>query len=155
MALPLNFESATLNYAFNDFNGGNATVINNPFATGINTSPKVAKMIKNNGATWGGSWIGLAAPIDFSVLRTFKMKVYSPRVGARVLLKVENQTNSGVWFQKEVSTTVANAWEELTFDYSTINLGNTYQKIVVIFDNGTMGDGSANYTFYFDDIKLN
>ena len=155
MALPLDFESSTLNYAFNDFDGGNATVINNPQSGGINTSAKVVKMIKNNGATWGGSWIGLDAPIDFSVLRTFKMKVYSPRVGAKVLLKVENQTNAGISFEQQVSTTVANAWEELVFDFSTINLSNTYQKVVVIFDNGTMGDGSANYTFYFDDIILN
>ena len=32
---------------------------------------------------------------------------------------------------------------------------NSYQKIVLIFDLGTVGDGSANFTFYFDDIKLN
>jgi hypothetical protein len=44
----------------------------------------------------------------------------------------------------------------LTFDYSAIPLaGKTYQKIVMIFDLGTMGDGSANFTFYFDDITLN
>ncbi len=85
----------------------------------------------------------------------FKMKVFSPRVGAKVLLKVENQTNGGISFEKEVLTTVANAWEELTFDYSTINTANSYQKIVLIFDLGAMGDGSANYTFLFDDIKLN
>jgi hypothetical protein len=27
--------------------------------------------------------------------------------------------------------------------------------VVVIFDLGTVGDGSANFTFYFDDITLN
>jgi hypothetical protein len=52
-------------------------------------------------------------------------------------------------------TTTANAWELLTFDYSGINAANSYQKIVLIFDNGTMGDGSANFTFNFDDIILN
>ena len=83
------------------------------------------------------------------------MKVYSPRVGAKVLLKVENKSNSGISFEKEVSTTVANAWEELTFDYSTIDVSKSYQKIILIFDNGTKGDGTANYTFYFDDISLN
>jgi hypothetical protein len=25
----------------------------------------------------------------------------------------------------------------------------------LIFDLGTVGDGSANFTYYFDDIKLN
>ena len=82
------------------------------------------------------------------------MKVYSPRVGAKVLLKVENLTNGGISFEKEVATTTANAWELLTFDYSAIVTTNSYQKVVLIFDNGTMGDGSANFTFYFDDITL-
>ena len=27
-------------------------------------------------------------------------------------------------------------------------------SLVLIFDNGTMGDGSDNYTFYIDDIEL-
>ena len=82
------------------------------------------------------------------------MKVYSPRVGAKVLLKVENLTDGTISYEKEVATTTANAWELLTFDYSAINAANSYQKVVLIFDNGTMGDGSANFTFYFDDITL-
>ena len=83
------------------------------------------------------------------------MKVFSPRVGAKVLLKVENQTNGGISYEKEVLTTTANAWEELTFDFSAINTANSYQKIVLIFELGSMGDGSPNFTFLFDDIKLN
>jgi hypothetical protein len=154
LGLPLDFESATLNYAFTDFDGGNVTVINNPQSNGINTSSKVARMVKNAGQTWGGSFIALASPINFSTQKTFKVKVYSPRVGAKVLLKVENLTNGGISFEKEVTTTVANGWEELTFDYSAINTANSYQKLVFIFDNGTAGDGSANFTFLFDDIRL-
>jgi hypothetical protein len=112
-------------------------------------------MVKNAGQPWGGSYITLDNPIDFSTQKTFKMKVYSPRVGAKVLLKVENLTNGGISYEKEVTTTTANAWEELTFDFSGINATNSYQKVVLIFDNGTMGDGSANFTYYFDDIRLN
>lgn len=155
LGIPLTFESSALNYTFTDFGGGVVTVVNNPFATGINNSSKVAKMVKNLPEVYGGSFISLDAPIDFSTKKTFKMKVYSPRIGAKVLLKVENLANGGISFEKEVATTVANGWEELTFDYSAINTANTYQKVILIFDNGTKGDGSANYTFYFDDITLN
>jgi hypothetical protein len=155
LSLPLTFESTSLNYNITDFDGGNLTVIANPHATGINTSSRVARMIKNAGQTWGGSYITLASPITFPANPVFKMKVFSPRVGAKVLLKVENLTNGGISYEKEVLTTVANAWEELTFDYTAINTANSYQKIVLIFDNGTAGDGSANYTFFIDDIKLN
>ncbi|WP_158826872.1 hypothetical protein [Mucilaginibacter lacusdianchii] len=155
LSLPLTFEDPLLKYAFSDFDGGATTIIDNPFATGINTSSKVGKMVKNAGQTWGGSVIALDAPIDFSTKKTFKMKVYSPRVGAKILLKVENLNSGSINFEKEVTTTVANGWEELTFDYSAINTANTYQKIVLILDNGTAGNGSANYTIYFDDITLN
>jgi hypothetical protein len=155
ITLPLNFESINTTYNFTNFNGGNASVINNPDASGINTSAKVGRMIKGAGEPWGGAWIGLTNPIDFSGSKIFKVKVWSPRAGAKLLLKVENQDNTNINFDKEVATTTANAWEELTFDFSTINTANTYQKIVLIFDLGTVGDGSSNFTFYFDDIRLN
>jgi hypothetical protein len=153
LSLPLDFQSTTLTYAFTDFNGGGVTIINNPQSSGINTSTKVAKMVKSAGEVYGGSYITLAAPMNFSTLHTMRMKVFSPRVGAKVLLKVENLTNGGISFEKEVLTTVANTWEDLSFDYSTINTANSYQKVVLIFDNGTMGDGTANFTWLFDDIR--
>jgi hypothetical protein len=155
LALPLDFQSTTLNYAFTDFGGATATVINNPQVSGINTSSKVGRMVKGGPEVWAGSFIALANPIDFSTQKTFKVKVFSPRVGAKLLLKVENLTNGGISFEKEATTTVANAWQELTFDYSAINTANSYQKVVLIFDLGTVGDGSANFTFLFDDITLN
>jgi hypothetical protein len=155
LGLPIDFESSTIAYTFTNFDGGVATVINNPNSGGINTSAKVGRMVKGAGQTWGGSFLTLANPINFSVTKTFKMKVFSPRVGAKVLLKVENLTNGGISYEKEVLTTTANAWELLTFDYTAINTANSYQKIVLIFDNGTMGDGTPNFTFYFDDITLN
>ncbi len=153
LTLPLSFESTTLNYAFTDFNGGNVTVVNNPSVTGINGSAKVGKMIKYADQVWGGSFITLAKTIDFSTNKYVKMKVFSPRSGAKVLLKVENLTNPGISYEKEVTTTVAGGWEDLTFDYTAINTANSYQKVALIFDLGTMGDGSSNFTFYFDDIR--
>jgi hypothetical protein len=151
--LPLDFESTTVDYTWTDFDGGNVTIIDNPQSGGINTSSKVAQMIKNAGQSWGGSYITLDAPIDFSVNKTFKMKVFVPNAGDKVLLKVENGTNGAIAFEKEVASTVGNAWEELTFDYSAID-GQDYQKIVIIFELGTMGDGSADFTYLFDDILL-
>lgn len=152
--LPVTFQSATQGYNFINFDGGVATVIDNPQANGINTSTKVARMVKGAGQPWGGTVLKLGAPIDFTANRVFRMKVYSPRVGAKVLLKVENPTNGAIAFEKEVTTSVANAWEDLVFNYNAINVANVYQNLVIIFDNGTMGDGTANFTFLFDDIRL-
>ena len=155
LSLPITFESPTLNYAFTDFAGGNTTVLANPQVSGINTSAKVCRMIKFADQVYGGSVKSLGNAIDFSVKKTIKMKVFSPRVGAKVLFKVEDKNNAGNSFEKEVQTTVANAWEELTFNYSAISTTISYHNIVIIFDNGIMGNGSANFTFLFDDITLN
>ena len=54
----------------------------------------------------------------------------------KFLLKVENATNGAISFEKEVSCTVANAWEDLVFDYSAVSTTQSYQKIVLIFDLG-------------------
>jgi hypothetical protein len=154
LELPLDFESSPATYPWFDFDGGNVTTVANPASGGINTSASVAKMVKNAGQVWGGSFLTLSGPIDFSVNKVFRMKVHSPRVGAKVLLKVENSANSGQNFEKEVTTSIANAWEDLVFDYSGINTSNSYDRIVLIFELGTMGDGSSNFTFYFDDLRL-
>jgi len=152
--LPFDFENGTLNYTFTDFGGGQATRVANPAPGGINTTGFTGKMVKNAGDPWGGSWIAMAGDIDFSTNKIFKVKVYMPVVGARLLLKVENATNGGIFFELQDTCTVANAWEELTFDFSTINTSNTYSKMVFIFDLGTVGNGGPNFTYYFDEIKL-
>ncbi|QOJ27502.1 MAG: T9SS type A sorting domain-containing protein [Ignavibacteriales bacterium] len=152
--LPLDFESGTVNYTFTNFDGGVATVINNPQIGGINTSAKVAQMVKGAGQPWAGAYLTLAAPIDFSTNKFFKVKVFMPRTGAKLLLKVENETNPAINFERELTGTVANGWEELTFDYTAINAANQYSKVVFIFDLGTVGNGSPDFTYLFDDIRL-
>lgn len=154
LELPLDFEAGASTYPWFNFDGGTATIVANPVSGGINTSASVGKMVKNAGQVWGGSFLTLSSPMNFSTNKVFRMKVYSPRVGAKVLLKVENSANSGQNYEKEVTTSIANAWEDLVFDYSGINASNTYDRIVLIFELGSMGDGSSNYTFYFDDIRL-
>ncbi len=155
LGLPIDFQSTSYPYPFVNFGGATATVVNNPDPSGINTSTKVGKLVKGAPEVWAGTFLQLVNSIDFSTLRTFKIKVYSPRVGARLLLKVENSTNGAINHEIQATTTTANAWEELTFDYSGVNVGNTYSRVVLIFDLGTAGDGSPNFTYYFDDIRLN
>jgi len=80
VVLPLDFETAGQTYKFSNFEGGDVSVIANPQVSGINTSSKVAKMVKNPGQTYGGSLITLGASMDFSVNKYFSMKVFSPRI---------------------------------------------------------------------------
>ncbi|MEY4835276.1 MAG: hypothetical protein RI980_1391 [Bacteroidota bacterium] len=153
LVLPLTFQSTTLTYSFTNFGGASAEVVTNPNVSGINTSTKVGKFIKATGAqTWGGSFIELSNPINFATMQKIKMKVWSPQVGAVVKLKLENLANgTGINTELDATTTVANGWEELTFNFTGINNANNYQRVVVFFDFGNAGNGA---TYYFDDIKL-
>ncbi len=149
--LPIDFESTTISYSFTNFNGGAATKIANPQINGINTSATVAKMVKNAGEVWGGSYLTLASPVNFSTNKIFKIKVFSPVAGKKLLLKFEG---AGAAFEKEsIGVTTANVWQELTFDFTGVaGVNNLNTKIVFIFDLGTQGDGSANSTYLFDDV---
>lgn len=151
--LPIDFESSAVSYAFTDFDGGVGTKIANPNSGGINTSANVGKIVKGAGQPWAGSYLTLAAPIDFSANKIFKVKVYSTRVGAKLNLKVEGAVGV-VPFEREVIGTVANAWEEMTFDYQAVSTTTQYTKLVFMFDKETVGDASANFTFLIDDIRL-
>jgi Secretion system C-terminal sorting domain len=148
--LPLDFESTTITYPFTDFDGGVATKISNPQISGINTSATVMQMVKGAGAVWAGSKITMAAPIDLTTERVFKVKVFSPVAGKKLMLKFEGDSFT---FQKLSSPiTTANVWEELTFDFSLDAINSLNTQIVFMFDLGTEGDGSPNSTYLFDDI---
>lgn len=158
--LPLNFESAAVAYPFLDFGGGEATVITNPYPTGINTSTKVVRMIKSRGEEYAGSLIQMAGLIDFSKNKIIKMKVWSPAAGKKTVLKFEGDPNDfeNTAFETEAITTKTNQWEELSFDFGSPTLyppvHNKATKIVFFFDFGSQGDGSVNSTYYFDDIMF-
>jgi hypothetical protein len=160
IAFPLDFEGAGP-YSWTNFGeigpaaGAVTTVINNPQSGGINTSTKVAQTIKGpGGQPYAGSWIQFDAPIDFSTNKYINMKVFSKVPGLKVLLKVENKDNAGINSGDVfATTTLTNAWEDLSFNFTTINVANSYQKLVVIFRLGEVGDGTANFTFHFDNIR--
>jgi hypothetical protein len=149
--LPIDFEIFDSS-VFQGFGGASNAVIDNPDANG-NDSAKVGQIVKDAPEVWAGNVITLSAPIDFSEKKVIKMNVWSPRAGGKILLKLENLTDGGVFFETEVTTVGNSAWEEVSFDLSAIDTGNTYQKIVLFFDFGTVGGGSSDWTFYIDNIK--
>jgi hypothetical protein len=140
---------------FYNFDGGFASVVANPFPSGINTSGHVGQMIKHGGSPWGGAFFDLDIPLDLVAAPNIKIKVLSPRENATLLFKIENSAN----FEQshEVLQTIGTAgkWVELVYDFSSANQSIYYDRIVLIFDIGIIGDGSPNFTYYFDDISVN
>ncbi len=151
---PLTFQSETANYVWNNFGGAVGYRENNPDMTGINTSTKVGNFLKTaNSETWAGVALPMSAPLNFSVMKKVKMKVWSPAAGIPVLMKFENMNphNAAVDIERQTLTTVANQWEELTFDFTGINNANNYQQVVIFFNFGVPGTGEI---YYFDDVQL-
>ena len=148
-SLPIDFETIISTSDFVDFDGGIASVLENPQAEGINTSTHVAKIIRSDGAIWAGSKIALETNLDFSTLNSISMKVYTTApVGTIVKFKLEGAAGAA---ERDVETTVSSQWEVLTWDFT--GEPSNFNFIVFMFDFGNVGDGSATSTFLFDDIE--
>ncbi|QSB26014.1 hypothetical protein [Flavobacterium sp. CLA17] len=159
--LPLDFESASLTYVWGGFGNVDAAIIANPNKTGINLSDKVLKLDKKSGAeVWGGASLNLENTLDYTKGTTVKINVWSPKVGADILYKMELSTspkdgngNPTVAIEVHAITTVENAWQVLTYDLTTAPGFSTtikYDRVILFPDFGVTGAGQ---TFYFDDIK--
>jgi hypothetical protein len=152
LLLPIDFENSTLNYAFTDFGNVVSSVITNPDQSGINTSETVGQSLKPVGAeVWGGTFLQLDEPIDFSSLQNMKVNVWSPVSGITVKMKIENATNPNIAAEVDLVNTVANGWETLTYDFGNADLTQEYHRVVLFFDFGNVGNDT---TYYFDDIDL-
>lgn len=162
VTIPLNFESEGLSFEWTGFGGASGGVIDNPYPTGQNTSEKVVELAKNEGAeTWAGISLALDETVDFSAGTTAKMKVWSPKAGATILLKLEDsnsppnaENNPSVFIEVPQATTVAEQWEELSFDLSSavgFDMAADYDTVILFYDFNNRGEGS---TSYFDDIRI-
>ncbi len=123
--------------------------IDNPDASGINTSCKVGQATRANNSAFDNLQIDLADKLDFSTVEGLKIKVWSPVANTPVLLKLEEIGNAGNFVEIQQSTTAANTWEELTFDFESTATPQ-FNKIVLFF-NFNVADGS---TYYFDDLMV-
>ena len=150
VSLPLDFESAGATADFTDFDGGMAEVVANPGPDTGNESATVAKITRNGGAVWAGSLLTLDAPLDFSEATSIRMKVWSPRQGVRIKLKLEGPPELS--YEVDQWNTTQGGWEEMHWNFTNA-LSMTFDKLVFMFDFEATGDGSDQSTFYFDDIE--
>jgi hypothetical protein len=161
----LDFETADSDTKFQYFgsplDGTTNETIDNPNASGINTSSKVAKFIKPEvSEVWAGAFSNPnpVEIIDMVNNSKIKIKVHMDHIG-NLALKLEGSADGGPNWITQVANTKINEWEELEFDVNLPSLespnlaakGFTYTRIVLFFDFGVAGNGSVQ-TYYFDDI---
>jgi len=151
--LPLTFESDATTDHFFDFESAFATVVTNPHQNVDNPSATVAKLVRYRGAPFGGTKITFSNNLSFATHTVLSMKVWtSAPVGTYVTLKTEKP----FWgVERSVQTTKSGDWETLTFDFAGVP--SDMPSLVFLFDfaagSTNVGNGSANSTFFFDEVK--
>jgi hypothetical protein len=160
-------------------NGAPPVIATDP-AGGTNKVLKVFKyaLPAPGSEQWAGVTVSTGAndsipAIPFTAsAKTMTVRAYSPAVGVRVRLKVENATNNGISVETDAITTTSGAWETLTFNFanpgtsppvgggatSPLDLTKTYNKISIFSDFGIGSGGSAplpaDRVYYYDDISF-
>jgi hypothetical protein len=166
MNLPVTFEGTTVDYGVIGFEGAEAsTIVTDP----TNSANTVVKVIKSASAQpWAGTTItaaaalGLASPVPFSASNTLmSLKVWSPDAGIQVRLKVENHIDPTQSVETEATTTVANGWQTLVFNFANqalgtapLNLAYSLDKASVFMNFSVPGSNVGEKTYYFDDLMM-
>ena len=151
ISLPVDFENdQVLIEDIVNFDGGTGSVVSNPQIDDNNPSEQVGVITREGGEIWAGSYIELDNYLDFSTNTHISMSVYSPISGLTVKFKLEG--DNGAQTERDAYSTQSNDWETLTWSFAG-EPSNTYNKLVLMFDFGNVGDGGENSTFYFDNIN--
>jgi len=152
--LPVTFDDPGVDYTLSDFGGASTLVGADPDDAGNS----VAITSKGAGAeTFAGTVVGtgsgFANPIPFTATETeMSVLVRSPAPGIPVLLKVEN-ADASVFAEVFATTTQADTWERLVFDFSTVGIDPavSFVQAIIFFDFGQVGAGD---TYYWDDLRF-
>ena len=114
----------------------------------INSSCKVAEISKA-AENYPNLQIFTTSKFNFTDNAGFKLKTYSPNAGINILMKLEDTNNGATFNQVSKLTTVANGWEELTFDFPEADT-NKFDRIILFFGF----EQPTALTISFDDLKL-
>ena len=162
---PITFDSSAVTYTLTGFGGAeDSTVVVDP----TNAANKVAKVVKSATAElWAGTTVSTGPNFSVPALpftassTTMTVRVWSPDAGIQVRLKAEDAADPTKSVETEATTTVANAWETLTFNFANqapgtaaLNLAYTYNKVSIFFNFGVTGAVAGAKTYYFDDVAF-
>ena len=153
----IDFETIGQNWNWYSFgNGDNASnlysVASNPNPSGINTSSNCARYIVNsNAVTYAGLYSYDIGNFTFTSDNCIvKIKVNKSLI-SNFDIKFEN-SDASVSFEKIVSNTIINQWQELTYDFSAY-IGKTISKLIIVPDFPSIRTSSS--INYWDDISFN
>ena len=146
-----NFESELPgNFSFGGVEG--VQLVANPNPSGVNTTSNVMQFSKTDGAeVWGGMGFAVDGIINFNGTNQIKINSYAPEAGKVVKVKLETAEGNidGLTYEFDMTTTVANQWEVLTYDFSAAP-DLDYISFIVFYDFGNQNAG----LYHFDEIQV-
>lgn len=148
------FKTNDLAHTIESFGNISSSIVTNPVFGGINTSCNVEKVVKTAGCeTWSGIGKELATALDFTKTTTnkvFKMKVLAETQVAAVTLRLERlpHPNTDPAIERIATITQVGAWQELTFDFTSVSTG-TYKSLIIYFERNASCDGDV---YFLDDL---
>jgi exo-beta-1,3-glucanase (GH17 family) len=159
----ISFNATGVTYTFAGFAGAeDASLVPDP-TNASNTVVRVRRSATAElfaGTTISTGPANSVGRLPFTATNTrMSVRVYSPAAGIRVRLKAEDATDPTRSVETEATTTVANAWETLVFNFANpvagtaaLNLAFTYNRLTIFFNFGVTGAAAGAQTFYFDDV---
>lgn len=120
--------------------------IDNPDASGINTSSKVGQYT-DTGGTFHALVMDFGGPIPLEERSLLKFKVWAPKAG-RLLTKLERGGSPAI--EKDLQIETLNTWVEYTVDYSD-QAGASHNALVLFLNAGQ--DPEEGDIYYLDDIR--
>jgi hypothetical protein len=127
-------------------------IVDNPNTTG-NASSKVLKIEEEAGQEpWQGFFFDLESKVSLTAPNTaISVDVHSLRAGQKVLLKLEDSSNSAVTTGDIIKETTGEGWETITYNLSA-DYSGLFDRVVFIMDFGVVNDAQVNH--YIDNIRV-
>ena len=129
-------------------------VVDNPDATGLNTSSKVLKFIRrgtdNGGMPWGGFWANIDPAIDVTVNKYAHVLVWKPAISP-LKFKLEGSTTLETASLNVQAAT--NEWVDIVFDFTTLT--GPYAVMSLMPDFADPFTTAADTDIFIDNILFN
>lgn len=138
-----------VNYTFSH-SGTNFRRIENPDASGANTSTHVAQYVRNGGEENDVITGSFAAGFSLGTSSEFKLHVWDASPNTNVVLSLQYDDGTGNLVEVVAmtdSTEAGSQWEELTFEFGDLSTADI-NTFVILFDPGNF----ASDTYYFDNF---
>jgi len=128
-------------------------IIDNPDASGINTSSKVLKFIRrgtdNGGMAWGGFWASCDPAVNATDNKYIHVMVWKPMISP---LKFKMEGDPTLEIESINAQTETEGWQDIVFDFSSLT--GDYGVVAFMPDFVDPLATAADVDMYIDNIQI-